>query len=58
MKYFFFLYMGIIVWFFFWVVPRVNDGRIEQDFDKVQIWINHKKAMLKRYVSNKGNKTL
>lgn len=42
MKYLFYLYMAIIVWFFFWLRPRVNDGRIEQILDKVQFWYTYK----------------
>jgi hypothetical protein len=56
MKFFFFLYMGLVVWFFFWLRPRVNDGRIEQIFDKVQILFNHKISTLKQDIKKKGIK--
>lgn len=36
MKYWFFAYMILAGWFFFWFVPRVNDGRIEKVVDKAQ----------------------
>lgn len=57
MKYFFFLYTGLILWFFFWLRPRVNDGRIEQIFDELQIGFNYRRVMLKRYINKKRNKT-
>jgi hypothetical protein len=57
MKFFFFLYMGLVLWFFFWLRPRVNDGRIEQIFDELQIGFNYRRVMLKRYINKKRNKT-
>lgn len=28
------LYLGLMVWFFFWLSPRVNDGRLEEMIEK------------------------
>ena len=43
MKFFFFLYLGLILWFFIWVRPRVNDGTIEIVYD-------NKKLQIKKYI--------
>ena len=36
MKFFFFSYMALLGWFFFWLRPRVNDGRIEDIVNNIQ----------------------
>lgn len=28
------LYLSLMAWFFFWLSPRVNDGRLQQMIDK------------------------
>jgi len=33
MSFFFFLYLSLVLWFFIWVRPRVNDGTIEVIYD-------------------------
>lgn len=27
-------YLGMMAWFFFWLSPRVNDGRLEEMIEK------------------------
>lgn len=56
MKYCFFLYIGLLLWFFFWFRPRVNDGRIEHIMEEIHVWYNYRKYRLKRYINKKGNK--
>ena len=61
MKFFFFLYLGLILWFFIWVRPRVNDGTIEIVYDKLRglayerlsLWrsgYNFRRWQIKKYI--------
>jgi hypothetical protein len=34
MKFFFYLYVALLFWFFFWLRPRVEDGRLELIIEK------------------------
>lgn len=36
MKFAFFAYMSVLAWFFFWLRPRVNNGRIEEIYNKIE----------------------
>jgi len=36
MKIAFFSYTALVFWFFFWLVPRVNDGRLEEIIQKFE----------------------
>lgn len=36
MKFVFLAYMSVLAWFFFWLRPRVEDGRINQIIEKYE----------------------
>lgn len=36
MKFAFFAYMSVLAWFFFWLRPRVNNGSIEDIYNKIE----------------------
>jgi|694.fasta_scaffold02257_8 hypothetical protein len=60
MNFFFFLYLSLVLWFFIWVRPRVNDGTIAIIYDnlrglvveRVSLWrtgYNFRKWQIKKY---------
>jgi hypothetical protein len=67
MKYLFFAYMALVFWFFFWIVPRVNDGRIAIIYDQVRghvverlsLWrsgYNFRKWQIKKHLKRTNTK--
>lgn len=42
MKYWAYTYFAVIIWFFAWLRPRVEDGRIEEIYNKIEKRIKRK----------------